>query len=494
METGKEYGVLSSYEIYHDFRLNDFKIYRVFENDGMRITGSTMFKCADCELQDIRNIDTKIHGSYVMIDDKLYFIPDNESVSYPIPVEGNFEAKVKYITTKSGLRIPVDLLSRDVAEKISKLDDEYASINCDDECPRNYAEFIMFKRKMNILREQISLVIEDLSKKFKITNENGKIIVTSPDGNMSSFRMNMHLGYVIKEYQGPYSILAELLIIENFIENGINEIRELPKNMCIIESEGKNIVYCEKRYVIAEKMDISKGKYMLVKFVDVNKDTSVAISVETLEPILFERIVREAVKNNKIINYGRIIMRCNNCELERPYFEDDTMNIKNNNKNNEEFVGVAINGEIYLYGKKLKPPYDPSEFKADVISVKLSMFYIDIGGIVIPLNYIPFDMLKQIIEIYATKPKALKEISRMVFEYLEKQGFKFKAKGECGMDFEAHVEAPDGRRGDADFSEWDGTEYYCCELAPLAVSYCDYADLNDIPIEEEGDDDSNDDE
>ena len=494
-KTGKEFGVLVSYEPIHANEVYQFDIKKDFTKEGMKISGTVQLRCDECGLKTEIPIEKMVTGDYISIDSKLFFIPDSNFVTSPIPVEltQDVDVSVKYVTMATGLLVPIDYIGKEAMERIMQIDKEYSEIVCDATCPSNYSEFLLFEKKIELLKEQITIILNELERAgFKI-DDKLTVTITSPDGKTSEFRA-YNVDYIggglhsmdtfAVEYKGKFAPLGEIVIVKKYLDGkNISEITidKFNENICIGEKGYRIHKHsCEKKTIIVpEDTRPFETDYILMKIVDITDNIAVPISIAPLTHIKERYRTGYAIIGNKLIEYGKILHYAGKFRLERP-----TINVY------DRQCAVSKNGEIVLYNADGTISTEFSSLNAtDIIDVNLTAFFIALyDGIVVPLEYISTETLKKIVEIYIGEQddvNAAKEISKIVIEELQRKGFRFSYEGECGYEYKATVKAPDGKEGIAKIYTWDGAFYYCCEYGPLAETYCNYKKLNEEKQDEE---------
>lgn len=110
--------------------------------------------------------------------------------------------------------------------------------------------------------------------------------------------------------------------------------------------------------------------------------------------------------------------------------------------------------------------------------------FLELGDkIAIPLEHVSIDTLKKILDIYVEEEdddKAMKEISRIVYEELKAKGFEFKIEEASKSVYRVTVTTRDRKKGVTSISKWYSSIYYCCEYAPLAKTFYNYAKLHEM--------------
>lgn len=486
---GRSYGRLMSYEPIHDFEVQTASVTKKFEGNKLSISANIKRQCSVCsfEKEDISEIT--LEGDVIEIDGKPYFMPASETVLSPIPLE-NVDTKpsVRYVTTKSGLYVPIDFLSEDTMKKVRELDEKYASINCDK--PRNLKEFEECRAKVNALKEQIEAVVEELkSKGFKFEQNEGEVEITAPDGTKSLFtaykitkeccdrKINL-----IYDMAGRFALLGQMFVKHEFIENGKIFAKSIEKyaeiNACLGAIDG-NLARCSngKTVIIADSSELLKGHSYLLRTMRLN-DLELGISKEALHVFNVDGRVNAAIVKGTEVEYGVQSYVCDACSykvVERAYYEEgDKVSLLKVIDGKDEEIYIVSNTGLDGYAE-----LDYDEY-TDVIDTP-PVTYLKMGEeIYIPLGYISQETIEKIKNMYKTmsRKEAKKEASRLVIEELQRKGFKFQFEGDCDDEYRVTIEAPDGKSGSALIAWWHEDVGLCCELAFLAMTYCTYVKTN----------------
>ena len=478
---------LVSYQPIHDYVVDSVTISKVLSNSKLKVSVLARLRCKTCGTTQFIDHQYLLDGSVVLIDKQPYFIPSDESVLSPIPLpqDTSSSPKVEYITTKSGILVPITYLSEESLKRINELDDQYVEANkeLNVETSTSFSQHkFKLEKKYNALKEQVEIVLDELRKKgFEIEIDPFEIEITirSRDNSVSFFRQKRYEAsngiYIIKEYKGELSPLgdtiAKLIYIEKgFLGTTIDKLRLYNENICF-GKPGSDAIKCENTTVLISDAPRMHLHEIAVKFKNIYSDEfssfALAYSYSILHP-LHSSIKNKfkALVENRVTEIGERTLSCEDVMYSRPLkFELEERSV------------AVVNGEPYAFHKSETSIYliKSNIGFSDVVDTEVSSFFLKLRDVYIPLDYISIETLDKILMTFALETKGAKrKILDIVINELVQKGFKFEVKGVCREDFRITVTSPDGKRGIFEHSRWDTQDYYCCELAPLAITYCKY--------------------
>ena len=443
--------VLLSYEPVHAFEYS-VEPNTEYTRGFLVFTGKIEKTCKYCGYKETKPFKVTEPVDVVSIDGKPYFVPERFCVTEPVPVDavGNYrvEPEVEYITTKSGLYVPV-FVGWEAIKQLKELDEKYAELDaefkrrCGTKC-RDWKVFEALKNEMDAtVYKQAEILMREITAKgirllsFRSPNRlDGYIVnIVTPDSENGYYRSDhTAVGFFTYEcFRGKWGFLGTIAK-EYFARRGerianVGEPPVEPLETCLnAELTEQGYFKCSGIKVfpaIRQTAADERSPTYIVNYVKLDDGVGLALSVSHIHYGKKRRYSLEYLNQNTYIWLDVDILRCKLCKKDLMWhliMKHDIDPITINGK--LAFIESSETSAVSIINDE-RPTSDDGTIQVDRVTPLVN--YVELSsGLYVPLEYVDAETLKILIDLELEKGKdAVKAQAELLVKELERRGFVF---------------------------------------------------------------------